>query len=450
MASLNTFIDSEASLVQEAALAVPHSFDRCTHSEGAIRQPVHLCLSCAVPRGLCSACSVACHGNHEQIELFPKRAFTCDCPARVGDTDCALHKGTVAGNASNSYGQNFKAKFCRCHSTYDPKRERETMVQCVVCEDWYHESCLNLRTRPKERPPTPGHPVNESDDVADNDSNASNDLPPPLLSSSTYDSLICGACVLGNDTLQRWAGTRGVMMIVRKESDEECTTLIEDGGVDPRWKVLTHEDDGTEIVVVTEKEDQKRERDSDDHEVCGIEERATKKPRTEAVPSVIASSAMSLVPDVGSGTPCVTPPINFLAQKILIERLSQTSAGPAAKDTSISLLGEGDIFLTEGWRERWCRCPKCLPSLQKHPYLLEEEETYEPPEDPDSGLSLEELGMRALLNLPRDRAIEGIRAYNTMRDDLMAYLRPFAQEGRVVREEDVRDFFETKAQPATG
>jgi E3 ubiquitin-protein ligase UBR7 len=46
---------------------------------------------------------------------------------------------------------------------------------------------------------------------------------------------------------------------------------------------------------------------------------------------------------------------------------------------------------------------------------LEEEETYEPPEDPDSGLSLEELGMRALQRLPRDRAIDGIRAFNDMR-----------------------------------
>ena len=32
---------------------------------------------------------------------------------------------------------------------------------------------------------------------------------------------------------------------------------------------------------------------------------------------------------------------------------------------------------------------QCLSSLQKHPYLLEEEETYEPPEDPDSGMSLD-------------------------------------------------------------
>lgn len=64
MASLSTLMASEASLLQEAALALPHSFDKCTHSKGPIRQAIHLCLTCAVPRGLCSACSVACHGDH--------------------------------------------------------------------------------------------------------------------------------------------------------------------------------------------------------------------------------------------------------------------------------------------------------------------------------------------------------------------------------------------------
>jgi len=79
---------------------------------------------------------------------------------------------------------------------------------------------------------------------------------------------------------------------------------------------------------------------------------------------------------------------------------------------------------------------------------LEEEETYEPPEDPDSGLSLEELGMRALQRLPRDRAIDGIRAFNDMRDELVQYLRPFAQEGKVVGETDVKAFFDARLEAA--
>jgi hypothetical protein len=27
---------------------------------------------------------------------------------------------------------------------------------------------------------------------------------------------------------------------------------------------------------------------------------------------------------------------------------------------------------------------QCLPDIEKHPYLIEEEEVYEPPKDPDS------------------------------------------------------------------
>ena len=80
-------------------------------------------------------------------------------------------------------------------------------------------------------------------------------------------------------------------------------------------------------------------------------------------------------------------------------------------------------------------------------------------------LSLEELGLRALERLPRDRALDGIRAFNTMRyvvdyvsrgiqiqllsrDDLKNFLRPFAQEGREVAEVDVRRFFEARAEAA--
>jgi E3 ubiquitin-protein ligase UBR7 len=86
--------------------------------------------------------------------------------------------------------------------------------------------------------------------------------------------------------------------------------------------------------------------------------------------------------------------------------------------------------------------------LESKPFLLEEEETYEPPEDPDSKLSLEELGMRALQHLPRDRAIDGIIAFNNMRDELVKYLRPFAQQGKVVNETDVKAFFDAREEAA--
>ncbi|KAG5645679.1 hypothetical protein DXG03_005517 [Asterophora parasitica] len=153
-------------------------------------------------------------------------------------------------------------------------------------------------------------------------------------------------------------------------------------------------------------------------------------PSNSDPPEAKRPRAGSVTP-VQSPVPCLAPPPNSTAQKIfsLLDALTQSS------------LGSGDVFLSEGFRERWCHCASCLPALEENRYLLEEEETYEPPEDPDSGLSLEELGMRALERLPRDRAIDGIHAFNGMRDDLVKYLRPFAQEGKVVNESDVREFF---------
>ena len=34
------------------------------------RQAVYLCITCPEARGLCSACSIACHTHHEQVELW--------------------------------------------------------------------------------------------------------------------------------------------------------------------------------------------------------------------------------------------------------------------------------------------------------------------------------------------------------------------------------------------
>ncbi len=74
-ASLPTFLQAEAQLISEAAEALPHQFSSCTYTLGHIRQAVYLCLTCNRARGVCSSCSVACHTDHEQIELFPKRNF---------------------------------------------------------------------------------------------------------------------------------------------------------------------------------------------------------------------------------------------------------------------------------------------------------------------------------------------------------------------------------------
>ena len=56
-----------------------------------------------------------------------------------------------------------------------------------------------------------------------------------------------------------------------------------------------------------------------------------------------------------TSTQCLAPPPNLIAQKVLADR-------SFASDLS---LGAGDVFLTEGFRGRWCRCTS-VSSRFKH------------------------------------------------------------------------------------
>ncbi|KAJ7088647.1 hypothetical protein C8R44DRAFT_861607 [Mycena epipterygia] len=422
--TLAEYVASQDELVKEAGLALPHQFSQCSYALGPVRQAVYLCLTCPEARGLCSACSIACHTDHNQIELFPKRNFRCDCPTTAIAHACTLHTETGPPNAGNAYGQNFEAKFCRCGRAYDAKTERETMIQCLSCEDWFHESCCKLRVRPEPRPPTPepeastevpteGEGEAENSNAVDIDDAASDasssGLPPPLISSMDYDAFVCRACVLAIPTLRRLVGTPGAIAVVRADAVAPWTRL----GEEPA------REDAPVAIADADAEEPSSSTGAKRALSPHADEPAAKRARTAS-----ASPA--------SARPCLAPPP---------EPLAQTAYVQAELDWDAALC-TGDVFLTDNFRERWCRCDSCLPSLEAHPYLLEEEDTYEPPEDPDSGLSLEELGMRALERLPRDRAIDGILAFNAMRDNLRAYLRPFAEEGKVVAEADVQSFFE--------
>lgn len=401
MSTLEEYIASEEDLLKEAALALPHEFSKCTYNLGHIRQAVYLCLTCPEKRGICSACSVACHTNHEQLELFPKRHFRCDCPTTSVTHACTLHTRIEDENVENTYGQNFTGVFCRCSRPYDAKTEQETMIQCLMCEDWFHESCCNLRERPSSREQTPD--LNGvSDQVDDDASDVSNDLPPALVTAADYEGFVCGTCASKNELLKRWAGTPGIMMVVRDSPEQP-------------WRRLVGE---SEKII--------------DEDMAAIDDApgiGTKRPLSRGSDSCPQPKrARGSTSEV-----CLAPPANSIAQGMLASLSAEKS----------SSLGTGDLFLMDGFRDRWCRCSSCNDRLNANPCLLQEEETYEPPDDPDSGLSLEELGLRALGRVPRDRVLDGIHAFNAMRNDLLQYLRPFAQEGKVVSEADVRSFFDS-------
>ena len=49
--------------------------------------------------------------------------------------------------------------------------------------------------------------------------------------------------------------------------------------------------------------------------------------------------------------------------------------------------------------------------------------------------------MKALSEMDRVKQVEAIDGYNSMKSNLMEYLKKFAENGKVVREEDIQEFF---------
>ncbi|GLJ46642.1 hypothetical protein SUGI_0982790 [Cryptomeria japonica] len=139
----------------------------CTYSKGYMkRQAVFSCLTCvpAGNAGVCTACSLTCHDGHEVVELWTRRNFRCDCGnTKFGDSHCKLLADKDSENDRNNYNQNYKGMYCTCHRPYpDPDGEDQgEMIQCCICEDWFHENHLGLESAEKIPKDDEGEPIYE-------------------------------------------------------------------------------------------------------------------------------------------------------------------------------------------------------------------------------------------------------------------------------------------------
>ncbi|PVU90346.1 hypothetical protein BB561_004915 [Smittium simulii] len=103
-----------------------------------------------IPHGFCYGCSISCHSQHDVIELFAKRDFMCDCGTISSKNNisnqCNLTKNDSnafnSRNSKNLYNHNFWGYYCRCDTFYDPISEPREMIQCFICNDWFHDECI--------------------------------------------------------------------------------------------------------------------------------------------------------------------------------------------------------------------------------------------------------------------------------------------------------------------
>lgn len=269
--------------------------------------------------------------EHDLVELFTRRAFKCDCPTAPGR--CTLLRPTQPPT-HNTYTKNFAGEFCRCErgKRYDPMEEAESMLECLGCEDWFHESCLVRPSHPRSTPLTlpqnlqdPRNPIPVSDAQSTTSTTSTSTVESPLLPSSAYAHLLCAQCILRHPLLRQYAGTPGWMMIV------PATT----GDVSPLW--------------------------AEQWQVIGRDEPHPGHKRThppDEEDSLLSAKRIKLSPSTSSDPPrtrrCTLPPPNPVAQRIL--HAAEETQHP--KSTA-----RGDVFLLPNARESICTCESVRPAL---------------------------------------------------------------------------------------
>ncbi|KAG0140652.1 hypothetical protein CROQUDRAFT_52917 [Cronartium quercuum f. sp. fusiforme G11] len=434
--TLPELLDQQSSLESEVAEVLPFDCSHCTRSLGPLRQAVYSCLTCNPPKsasdgipsashvqaGVCSACSVSCHADHQLVELFVRRNFLCDCgttrcnpggcelrveeeaqPARTPESKTGNSAGTAGliGHA-NKYDHNFDGQFCICErgKTYDPETETEDMYQCLACEDWRHASCLG-----------------------------------PYPDPESWDDLICAKCVQENATLRT---------MLNKHAGGVGTGMMICAGVDVKSIDSTVKWHGrpNSLASLVQSKDQYSASVDPEAVSTNISADSTSAIPSQTDPSPVMDSTKRHQPECDVRLP---PEKRARLDDCLKDRV-QTCMAPFKTSTD-SLLAKVDpllanVFMAPGWRQKWCRCLECLKTLSEISWLgTEEEDVWEPADDQDSAKSLLELGMEAFKNLPQEQKVEGLHAYNKLRDHMMEFLRPFSEKGLTVTEDAIKDFF---------
>ncbi|KAI1895412.1 hypothetical protein AGOR_G00106020 [Albula goreensis] len=138
--------------IENEAFAVLGGSDpeKCSYPRGYVkRQALYACNTCttsdAEPAGICLACSYKCHEGHDLFELYTKRDFRCDCGnGKFGDFKCKIYPGKDESNPKNKYNHNFQGLYCTCDRPYPDSEDQilDEMIQCIICEDWFH--CKHL------------------------------------------------------------------------------------------------------------------------------------------------------------------------------------------------------------------------------------------------------------------------------------------------------------------
>lgn len=248
-------------------------------------------------------------------------------------------------------------------------------------EDWWHPECLMglPRAIPSEAIQKPDtKPANDGTDAetsAPEEGQEEPPLPPGFPQEDDFDHLICYKCVNANPWIKSYASATGFLPPVFLKSASN------DGGE-------TLADNNEPATESSQPTGAKRKAEDDDADTSSLVKKAKVEEEEEQAPPTVAERTYVELPDMKA----------------------KHATLPAPSTGTFSL------FVKEDFRDHFCRCPDCFPKLAKHPQLLEEEESYEPPMSEDGADQINggasvgsgstyERGEALLSNVDRVRAI---------------------------------------------
>ncbi|KAL1506059.1 hypothetical protein ABEB36_005490 [Hypothenemus hampei] len=332
--TLNDVLELEDELIENTAAVLGAANDKqCSYNEGYLkRQALYSCLTC-IPEartdpekaaGVCLACCYHCHDGHDLIELYTKRNFRCDCgnsKFTESKNKCVLNEEKTELNDLNGYNQNFSGTYCVCHRPFPDAEDPipDEMIQCIICEDWYHTRHLGVE-----------------------------------IPSDNFAEMTCEQCITKHQFLLHYDG-----LTVNK---------------------VTNTNDSQEV------------------DVEGSVEVST------------------------TNTDCKKP-------KIKSEKVT------------------AKFWLETSWRKQLCTCDDCLKMYENEEvaFLLDHEDPvhlYEEKGKAKVQAVVDDQSKQLMNSLDRVQMMEFVLGYNDLKEHLEEYLNKFAENNKVVRVEDIQEFFE--------
>lgn len=418
---------------------------------------MYACLTCTPEAktrpekraGVCLACSYRCHDGHELIELYTKRNFRCDCgTSKILSIRCKLDPMKMEDNDKNSYNQNFSGVYCTCKRPYPDPEDNidDEMIQCVVCEDWYHLRHLECS----------------------------------VPNTDTFEEMICFNCMQNNEFLQYYSH----LCLIAKSDDGEKQNG-DSSKIDMDVSV-TDEHNGNDATlpsdasVVKCKDEPESSIKNDEIKIKDVkteesniknDTHANLQPMdTESENKPLAKEEEILNDEINQ---CIRDIIEISKNTMEVECTNDIFETPTAKRpkldgecSSSSSAGTsvamnicrkpskilcriiGSSFWPTHWRKSLCKCSDCMDLYKRNKveFLTDVEDTvlhYQ-----EKGLSratseqTHDRDMAALSNLDHVAQIEVIHGYNKLKRKLTEFLSGFVTEQRTVTSKDVTDFFQ--------